>query len=63
VIWASGVSVLSDILNLVIQTVQALFLFDNGWRCGELSVDRDVYPLQASLGSAGGIVGLRVLHG
>jgi len=41
----------------------SVVLFDDGGRCGGRYVDRNVYPLLAFVGSAGGIVGLSVLHG
>ena len=49
-------------LGVALWAARVSFLFDNGGRCGGRSVDPDVYPFRAFLGSAGGIVGLCVLH-
>jgi len=48
--------------GLVGVALRASLLFDDGGWCAGRSVDRDVYPLRASLGSVGGIVGLCLLH-
>jgi len=56
--WATGDSIAGDALGVSLWCARASFLFADGGRCGGLSVDRDVYPLRAFLGSAGGIVGL-----
>jgi len=63
VFGASRGRVAGGALGVALWGVQVAFLYDDGGRCGGRSVDRDVYPFRAFLGSAGGIVGLCVLHG
>jgi len=41
-----------DALGVVLWAARVSFLFDDGGRYGGRSVDRDVYPLRAFLGSA-----------
>jgi len=62
VFWASGSSVAGDTLSVALWGASVSFLFDDEGSWGGRSVDRDVYPLRAFLGSAGRIVRLCVLH-
>ena len=62
VIQARWGSVRCHGLGVALCGVWVLFVSDDGGRSGVRSVEGDVYPLWAFPGSAGGIVGLRVLH-